>query len=63
MKVTQVRYEIKRTLGQYEHELLEVVVTQDLEGNKSGDDMMKEARRIAVTHTTEQLKKAKGGKQ
>lgn len=64
MKVSQVTYEIKRTLGQYEHELLQVVITQDLEGNKSGDEMMKEARRVAVSHTTEQLKKAavKGGK-
>lgn len=63
MKITSVTYEIKRTLAQYEHEMLSVTVTQSVDEDKTGDEMMSEARRVAVSHTTEALrrKREQGG--
>jgi len=57
MQVSTVTYEIKRTLAQYEHELLSVTVTQSVDEDKTGDEMMAEARRVAVSHTTEALRR------
>lgn len=59
MKVTEAKYSIRRTLAQYEHEEISITLCQSIEGEATGDEMIKEARRIAVTHTTEYLKKQK----
>lgn len=63
MQVSTVTYEIKRTLAQYEHEVLSVTVNQSVGETRTGDELMAEARRVAVSHTTEALrrKREQGG--
>lgn len=63
MKCTLVRFELKKNLGQYESETLTAEVSADLEEDKTGDQLMGEARRICVQNSTAYLKaiKDKGG--
>jgi hypothetical protein len=57
MKTTSVTYGIRLTLAQYEHEEISVTVQQSIEDERTGDELAKEARRIALSHTTKHLKK------
>ena len=57
MHITSVTYEIKKVLAQYEHELISVTVQQSIDDDKTGDELAKEARRVAIQHTTHFLKK------
>ena len=48
MYVNKVCYEIRKRLGEYEHENLSVEVVQDALEQTTGDEMMKEAKRICL---------------
>lgn len=62
MYVSEVRYSLRLTLGDYQHEELEAKVLNDPDDLATGDEMMKEARRVVVSQTTRKLKEQKRGK-
>lgn len=57
MKVTEVTYEMRKVIGKYEHENLTCTIT--LDENDSGDEAMKEARRVCVQGSTAYLEAIK----
>lgn len=60
MKVGQVRFVMRKSIGQYEHEELECVLVPDAEGDeKSAEEMLREARRVVVQNTTSYLNRVK----
>lgn len=60
MIVSKVTYLLRKNLGDYQHEELSAEVTADIEKPESGEDMMREARRVCVQNTTAFLNKKKG---
>lgn len=56
MKVTQVTYSMRVSLGQYQHEELSCTVEASQDEVKTGDEMMNEARKVCVDNTTESRK-------
>jgi hypothetical protein len=61
MKATSVTYEIRLTLGQYQHEQLSCTVEAETGKEEDPDKMMQEARRVCIANSTNELKKAKNG--
>lgn len=59
MKVAEVRATIRKNLGNYEHEEFTAVIVSDEDSEDTADEMMAEARRICVQHTTAYLKAVK----
>lgn len=63
MRIEHVTYTVKLTLGQYENEELSVTISQGVDGDSSGDEMITEARRICIQNSTHMKKKAMKKKQ
>lgn len=57
--VSEAKYTIRKTLGQYEHEELSLTITQDNENPVTGEELLAEARRACVSQTTEAKRRAK----
>lgn len=57
MRCAEVKYTIRKTLGNYEHEELSAVVVSEEGDLDTHDDMMREARRICAMHLTSYLKR------
>ena len=57
MKTTSVTYEIRLTLGQYQHETLSATVEAEIGENVEGSELMREARKVCNANSTKELKK------
>lgn len=62
MKVTQCTYTCRLTLGQYQHEELSATVEPELGEVINGNDLMREARKICLSNSTQSLTKKKDKK-
>ena len=56
------RFAIRRTLGQYEHEELEITLAIGIESDITAEQLMAKARKVCVENTTEALKKRRAEK-